>query len=228
MASSAVPAVISAGFRGITTKDACASGGTRVDESYLTASHVCCLYDTDAEHNAVVARFVRDGLVRNEKVISILDVDERTPFLNSLAFDDEMVISAVTQGQLILTATDETYLAGSAFHSTQMITQLARETQTALAEGYTGLRVTSDMEWVHRRSIPIAELIRYEAVVNDFFAQHRCMGLCRYHKFSFPTAVLMDIVALHPLLILKGRLYTNAQHTLFSDLLNAIDDRTDK
>jgi hypothetical protein len=127
----------------------------------------------------------------------------------------------------MLSSTDDTYLTESSFHPTQMIARLMRETSSALEDGYAGLRVTSDMGWVRRRSITFATLLRYEAVVNDFLAQHRCMGLCRYHRGSFPTAILADIAALHPLVILQGQRYANAQHTLFSDLLQAVDDEAD-
>ncbi|MCW4040015.1 MAG: MEDS domain-containing protein, partial [Candidatus Bathyarchaeota archaeon] len=139
----------------------------------------------------------------------------------------ELVRTAIERGQLMLSTPYETYLMGASFHPTQMITRLSHETQTALEDGYTGLRVTSDMGWVRRRSIKFATLLRYEAVVNDFLAQHRCMGLCRYHRGSFPTAILADIAALHPLVILQGRRYANAQHTLFRDLLQAVDDEAD-
>jgi hypothetical protein len=175
----------------------------------------------------IVSWFIRKGLVRKEKVISILDAQERTPFLQSLAFDDELVRAAIARGQLMLSTTDETYLSGSSFHPTQMIARLQRETQTALEEGYAGLRVTSDMGWTRGRSIKFATLLRYEVVVNDFLAQHRCMGLCRYHRQSFPSAILADLVALHPRVILQGRMYTNPQHALFSDLLKAVDDEAD-
>lgn len=203
-----------------------------MSERYFTASqarvsHACCLYQTDVEHTAVVSRFIRRGLIRNEKVLFIVDMEEHTPFLKSLAFDDELVRAAIARGQLMLSTPDETYLTESSFHPTQMITRLSRETQTALEGGYTGLRVTSDMGWVLRQSIALTTLLRYEAIVNDFLAQHRCMGLCRYHRGSFPTAILADIAALHPLVILQGRRYANAQHTLFSDLLQAVDDEAD-
>jgi hypothetical protein len=209
-----------------------AGGGKCMSERYFTASqarvsHACCLYQTDVEHTAVVSRFIHRGLIRNDKVIFIIDVEERTPFLNSLAFDDELVRTAIARGQLMLFTPDETYLTESSFHPTQMITRLSHETRTALEDGYAGLRVTSDMGWALRRSIALTTLLRYEAVVNDFLAQHRCMGLCRYHRGSFPTAILADIAALHPLVILQGQRYANAQHALFSDLLQAVDDEID-
>ncbi|MHA2301981.1 MAG: MEDS domain-containing protein, partial [Candidatus Thorarchaeota archaeon] len=94
-----------------------------MSERYFTASqarvsHACCLYQTDVEHTAVASRFIHQGLIRNEKVIFIIDMDERTPFLNSLAFDDELVRAAIARGQLMLSSTDETYLMGASFHPT--------------------------------------------------------------------------------------------------------------
>lgn len=194
----------------------------------MTASHVCCLYDTDAEHSAVVAQFVHDGLIRNEKVISILDVDEQMPFLNGLNFEAMDVPSAIARGQLMFYTTDETYLRGSSFHPARMIALLARETELAIEEEYAGLRVTSDMGWARRRSIDLRALLRYEVMVNDFLAHHPCRGLCRYHRRSFPTGTLMDIISLHPLVFSQGQAYPNTQHTAFIDLLRAVDEDTDE
>jgi hypothetical protein len=198
-----------------------------VEERYMTVSHVCCLYDTDDEHSAVVARFVHDGLIRNDKVLSILDVDERTPFLHGLNFDAMDVPSTIARGQLVFYTTDETYLQRSSFHPARMIAWLSRETQIALDEGYAGLRITSDMGWARRRSIDLGTLLRYEVVVNDFLLQHPCRGLCRYHRWSFPSTILIDLVSLHPLVISQGQVFPNTQHKTFRNLLQAIDDETD-
>jgi len=35
--------------------------------------HLCCIYDTEEEHRAVVTPFLADGLDRGEKVLYIVD-----------------------------------------------------------------------------------------------------------------------------------------------------------
>ncbi|MHA2302399.1 MAG: MEDS domain-containing protein [Candidatus Thorarchaeota archaeon] len=189
----------------------------------FTAPHTCCLYHSDTEDAIVVHRFLQEGLTRREKILYIIDPLGNTSFLNGLPHEDVDVVSAITRGQLVFLTTLESYLQTSPFDPAHMIQLLHRETDQALEEGYTGLRVTADMTWALHHNVPPHTLIAYETQVDAFINHGTCTGLCRYGRWSFPSTLLEDILPIHSSIITQGREYTNTVHSTFSDLLRDLD-----
>jgi hypothetical protein len=202
------------------------------DERFTTASHICCLYHTEAEHQTALSRFIHHSLVQQKKIIVILDQLGSTPLLNvrtrAHTFEEYDITPAITRGQLTFYTIEDIYLASGAFNPTRTITWFAKETSTALNEGYTGLSVTSDMTWAQRHAIPTKQIIAYETVVDDFLLQHPCRGLCRYDRWMVPFDTLADIIPIHPLLISQGQMYVNPHHGTFRDLLRSLEASDDE
>ena len=46
---------------------------TRTITDLRPGDHLCCLYETEEQHRAVVTPFLRQGLERGEKVLYIVD-----------------------------------------------------------------------------------------------------------------------------------------------------------
>ena len=49
--------------------------------------HLCCLYETDEEHKALITPFLQYGLENNEKVVYIVDARTSEIVLNYLRDD---------------------------------------------------------------------------------------------------------------------------------------------
>ena len=81
-------------------------------------------------------------------------------------------------GLAMLTSLDS-YMRGGIFEPDSMIALLQAETECALSEGHTALRVTAEMTWALRRLPGGERLIEYESRVNEFFPGSKCLGLCQ-------------------------------------------------
>jgi hypothetical protein len=194
-----------------------------LDERFTTASHICCLYYTEAEHQIALSGFIYDGLVQREKIIYIVDPHENSHLLDSLDFEDLDIAPAIAYSQVTFFTTEQTYLSSGTFNPVHMITWLMKETETALNENYAGLRVTSDMGWTHRHAITPKQIRSYEAAVNDIFTHSSCRGLCRYDRWNFSPTLLIDILAMHPYILYKEQIHTNPLQPTFTDVLHSID-----
>ena len=171
--------------------------------------HLCCLYETEEEHQAVLTSFLRQGLERGEKVIYIVDARTAETVLGYLRDDGLAPEPHLVSGQLTILTSDDTYLREGAFDPDGMIAHLRSGTEQALAEGYPALRVAGEMTWV-LRGLPGSErLIEYESKLNEFFPGSRCMGLCQYDRRRFDPAVLLDVLRTHPLAIVGTEVYGN-------------------
>lgn len=73
----------------------------------------------------------------------------------------------------------EAYARDGAFDPPRMIALLEHETESALRDGFTALRVTGEMTWA-LRGLPGSEwLIEYEIALDRFFETHAALALCQ-------------------------------------------------
>ncbi len=183
------------------------------------SDHLCCIYETEAEHRRVMTAFLRQGLERNEKVLYIIDEHTAETILRYLKDDGLDVQSYLSQGQLKIMTQDDTYVRDGVFDPDGMIAMLKVETQVALQEGYAALRVTGEMSWA-LRGLPGSErLIEYEIKLNTFFPGQRCMALCQYDRRRFAPEVLLDILRTHPIAVIGTEVYDNFYYTPPEEML---------
>ncbi len=181
--------------------------------------HLCCFYETGEEHRAVLTSFLSRGLERGEKVVCFVDSYTAEVLLDYLTGKGIHVDAYLERGQLSILGGNQTYLKGGAFHPDRMIALLRAETERALSEGYSALRVTGEMTWV-LRGLPGSErLIEYEARLNDFFPGSQCLAICQYHRSSFHPGLLLDVLRTHPLVIIGQQVYDNFYYIPPAELL---------
>jgi len=181
--------------------------------------HVCCIYETEEEHRAVVVPFLRQGLERGEKVLYIVDARDVGTILDYLWEDGLDPEPYLERGQLSVLSAQDAYLKDGVFDPDAMIALLRAETDQALVEGYAALRVTGEMSWA-LRGLPGSErLIEYEAKLNHFFPGSKCLAICQYDRRAFSASLLLDVLATHPIAVVGTSVHDNLYYVPAADLL---------
>jgi hypothetical protein len=108
----------------------------RTIEDLGPGDHLCCLYQTEEEHRAVLTPFLRQGLERGEKVVYIVDAHTAETILGYLRDDGMDVQPYLARGQLALLTPEDAYLRPGVFDPDAMVALLRAETEQALTEGY--------------------------------------------------------------------------------------------
>ena len=182
--------------------------------------HLCFLYETDEDHRALMTWFFRQGLERNEKVCSIGNTRTHKALMEYMQSEGLEAAPYLRSGQLSLMSYDETYMRKTIFDPDKMTDTLKTETDLALTQGYSSLRITGDMGWALKAPPGSERLIEYEAKLNEFFPGSKCIGICQYDKRLFPPALLMDVLATHPRAIIGTELFDNFYYMPPEDLLD--------
>lgn len=171
--------------------------------------HLCCIYERDAEHRALLTPFLRQGLEQDQKVFYIVDARTVETVLGYLRDDGVDVEAYLDRGQLSMLTRHETYMQDGVFDPDKMIATLRAETARALDEGYTALRVTGEMTWA-LRGLPGSErLIEYETKLNEFSPGSQCLAICQYDRRRFTPEILLDVLRTHPIAMIGTKLYEN-------------------
>ncbi len=165
--------------------------------------HICCLYDTEDEGWSRAGNLLLRRVDQGEKVIFILDGSTPAPLQNHL-LDEGLDIEALLEaGQINILGAEGGPMGKTPIDPAEMLGWLQSETQKALADGYTSLRVFVDMSWALQWFCSTERLIEYEAELNDFLPGKGCSVVCRYDMRRFEPAFLLDVLATHPVVI-KG------------------------
>jgi PAS domain S-box-containing protein len=171
--------------------------------------HLCCFYESEEEHRAALAPFLRQGLERGEKVLYIVDARTAEAVIGYLQDEGLDVESYLARGQLTILTADDAYLKQSVFDPDGMIALLRTETERALAEGHAALRVTGEMSWALRGLPGSDRLIEYEAKLNEFLPGSKCLAICQYDRRAFAPRALLDVLSTHPAAVVGAEVYDN-------------------
>lgn len=171
--------------------------------------HLCIIYEHEWEHKTILTPYLKDGLLKKEKVIYINEEHE-ADIIKQYLTEVGMEVEAYLQtGQLEILSSRETYLTEDRFNPDHMIEMIKSIYSQAIKEGYTGLRISGEMSWFFHNKPGSDRIIEYEAKLNDFFDAHKASAICQYNKTRFQSKLLLDVIKTHPYVILGTEFFEN-------------------
>lgn len=159
--------------------------------------HACCQFAHADDRERLAVAFVRDRLLRGDKVVYFFDGDDATELVARLERLDPGVEPAMARGQLVVRRAREVYIPDGRFDADRMLALLREEHDRARAEGYTRLSVTGE--------IPVAicqmpggdQFGAYEArLATDIDAPSYSI-LCQYDHGRFGPDLPTDAIEAH-------------------------------
>lgn len=172
--------------------------------------HVAFVYETEEQHRALVAAFVRQGLEGGAKVVYLRHSHPAQEILASLRSAGLQPEPYLASGQLAIVDASEVYLVNGRFDPAAALAGLQQAVARAAQEGYTGLYVTGEMTWA-LEGRPGSELLaEYERAIDASFPAGACVGMCQYHRHRFDPALLLQVLPAHSTVIFGDQLASDA------------------
>lgn len=161
--------------------------------------HVCLVYDSDAEHEAVLSAFVVGGLERRERVLYFTDnqpIDTILYALQGRGIDTERHIA---RGRLSVATAQASYLAAGRFDPQACIQAWLETAKRAIADGYSGIRVGGDLGWAARGISGANQLLEYERRIQaEVFPSGLVTGMCEIDRRRFNDSDIEALLGVHP------------------------------
>lgn len=171
--------------------------------------HICQIYSEDDERQEALLKFIRSGIEGREKVACFSDniteeaVDE---FLANYGISYNEVKK---DGSFTLSDTKNVYFKYNRFDPDRMLDKLQEFHRQAMEEKYDAARVIGEMIPDIHHLEGGSRLLEYEARVSMLLRVHPITTVCQYDSRAFDGATIMDVLKVHPYMIVRGSVVSN-------------------
>ena len=165
--------------------------------------HAFTAYDSETTQWDVVSAFVRQGLALSEKVLLFLHprVTEGE-LLNRIDAATPALTQAWGRGQLTLSSMRALIAPDQVFTTARQWRRLTEESERAVRQGYSAMRVYIDMAWIHDLGTDVGDVMHRERTSGHLFEGRRYSEVCAYDHRAFAPEVLHAMRRAHPVNLL--------------------------
>lgn len=176
---------------------------------YPAGTHMCVMYRDENERREVISKYIKSGLLNNEKIGYFADTMTPAEVKSWLEEMDVDVPDDLNSKQFSIAIATQTYCPNGQFVVEDMLEVLKGYYNKSIEEGFTGARATGEMSWA-LRGIPGSDrLLEYEALINTLIDTHPITTVCQYDVSRFDGGIIFDVLQVHPMLIVHGQLVKN-------------------
>ena len=171
--------------------------------------HVCQIVSQDAERLEAQLQILLSGLQAGERT-SCFSENLTEPLLrdflggHGLSYQDNCDSSALT-----LAGTRDVYFQNNRFDPDRMLSLLAAYHDESVAQGYSGARVIGEMTPEVQQLEGGNRLMEYEARVSLLLRERPITTVCQYDARRFDGATIMDVLKVHPFMVVRGSVVHN-------------------
>lgn len=179
------------------------------DQTFPAGVHVCQIYSDDDERQESLMRFLLSGLQGGERSACF---SERTTiaavrdFLAGYGVDADAMAGS---GALVLSGGRDAYFHEGRFDPTRMLAMVRAFHEQSEAMGFSGARIIGEMPPEVQNVPGGSRLLEYEARVSMLLREHPVTAVCQYDAREFGGAAIMDILKVHPYMIVRSSVVAN-------------------
>jgi ABC-type transporter Mla MlaB component len=157
--------------------------------------HGCWTYSDDAEFRRGVLEFLADGLELGQRLLYV--GAGGVPKLRRDLEDLPGVEELLGEGVLRIMPLESIYEVGQPIDAMAQLTMYAAAVETALQDGYRGLRVAAEVTPLVVDAELWPDHTRWESVADRYMAKNPMAALCCYDRRALPDQILADIACVH-------------------------------
>jgi hypothetical protein len=176
--------------------------------AFPEGTHICQIFSDDQERDEALTAFLLAGLQDGARAACFsekVDPGALGDVLKSHGLD---VDALMAEGTLSLAGTREVYFAEGRFDPDRMIQRLTQYHEDSEKTGQSA-RVIGEMSADICRIPGGDRLMEYECRVSLFLHEKPVTAVCQYEAGAFDGATIMDILRVHPMMVVRGEVVHN-------------------
>lgn len=179
------------------------------DQMFEPGVHICQIYSSDEERQNALVNYVIAGLKNNEKTSCF--TENETPESLAAFFEKNGISynSVEESNDFSLSKTAEIYFENEEFEPNRMLELLRAFYNSSVANKNNGARVIGEMTPEIQDIKGGSRLLEYESKVSLLLKECPVSAVCQYDARAFDGATIMDVLKVHPYMIVKGSVVHN-------------------
>lgn len=174
-----------------------------------TGTHICMLYQDETKKQKFILQFLAAGIRGGEKVVCFSDSLTKEEVLNWFRQENVDTCGYDPDRGLVVKNIQNMYYPHGYFSPEEMIQRWRHLAEEALQEGFSILRVTGEVSWLASDVAGAERFVEYEMMLNELLKEYQVTVVCQFDVNRLHGATLMEIISVHPLLIVNGQLMHN-------------------
>jgi len=179
------------------------------EEKVPEGAHLCLVFSNEEERIDCLLKYLLSGLVEGESCAAFsnsLTEESVRAFLaeHGIDYDERKSL-----GSISLSGTNEVYFEDGCFDPERMLNNITNFYQQAITQDYAGARVIGEMV-PEVESVPGGDrLLEYECRISLLVRHTPVTAICQYDARAFDGATIMEILKVHPQIIVNGSIVSN-------------------
>ncbi|MCB0195568.1 MAG: MEDS domain-containing protein [Anaerolineae bacterium] len=179
------------------------------DDKVPMGAHICQIYSDEDERTDALLKFLLQGLQTGERTACFSD-DIDAQMLQDFFAPYNVSYNEYQQKQaLTLAGTNAVYFQDNVFDPERMLSTLAHYHQESLDLGFPAARLIGEMAPKIQDVSGGNRLVEYESRVSLLLKERPVTTVCQYNANVFDGATIMDVLKVHPQMIVKGTVVYN-------------------
>jgi len=178
-------------------------------EQFEPGVHICQIFNDDEERHDALINYIVSGLQAGENTACFSEKETESS-LSQFFKEKGFTYNEVTKsGEFSLSKTAEVYFEGGTFEPQRMLNLLKEFYTDSIAKNRSGARVIGEMVPAIDKIPGGSRLMEYESKVSLLLKTYPVNAVCQYDARSFDGSTIMDILKVHPYMIVKGSVIHN-------------------
>lgn len=179
------------------------------EQKFPPGAHVCQIYTTEEERHDSLFRFLQAGLAAGERATCFSEKVNAPALQQLLEAEGIPFDAAVKSGAFSLSGTGDAYFHEGCFNPDKILALLKEYHNESRRLGYQNARVIGEMTSAVQHMPGGERLLEYESRVSLLLQTHPITAVCQYSAHDFNGAVIMDVLKVHPFMVVRGSVVHN-------------------
>ena len=182
--------------------------------------HICQIISNDEEREDALLQYVLSGLQTEERVACFSEKVEEKAISQFLELYGINYAKLKEEGAISLAKPEEVYFEQDRFDPERMLTLLTHFHDESKKLNYSAAREIGEMTPKVQAVEGGSRLLEYESKVSMLLKTHPITAVCQYDARAFDGAMIMDILKVHPFMIVRGSVVHNPFYVHPEDYLS--------
>lgn len=179
------------------------------DQEFEAGAHVCQIFSDDEERQNAMVNYLVAGIKNGEKTSCFTEKETKESLSEFFAKQGISYEEIESSEMFNLSKTGEVYFDNDEFEPARMLELLKSFYATSVEDKNTGARVIGEMTPQIQDVKGGSRLLEYESKVSLLLKTHPVTAVCQYDARQFDGATIMDVLKVHPYMIVKGSVVNN-------------------